>query len=203
LVKSKPKAIKPTFFATAAHFRKWLTKHHASETELWVGFYKKATGKPSITYPEAVDQALCFGWIDGVRKSLDDESYVNRFTPRRTGSIWSTVNIKRAKELIELGEMQPAGAKAFAARDAKKTRMYSFERDKVELTPAMLKKFRANKQAWAFFQAQPPSYRKPVIWWVISAKQDATRERRLNQLIEDSARGERIGPMRRPEKKRS
>src|SRR5215211_7559690 len=110
-------AIKPAFFATPAHFRKWLAKHHASDAELWVGFYKKATGKPSITWPEAVDQALCFGWIDGIRKSIDDDSYTNRFTPRRAGSIWSAVNTKRARELIELGEMQPAGAIAFAARD--------------------------------------------------------------------------------------
>jgi uncharacterized protein YdeI (YjbR/CyaY-like superfamily) len=202
-VKTKSEAIKPTFFATPAQFRKWLAKHHASATELWVGFYKKSTGKPSITWPEAVDQALCFGWIDGIRKSIDDDSYTNRFTPRRAGSIWSAVNTKRAKELIELGEMQPAGAKAFGARDVKKTNLYSFERDKVELPPAMLKKFRANKKAWSFFESQPPSYRKPVTWWVISAKQAATQERRLAQLIEDSGRGERIAQMRRPEKKRS
>jgi uncharacterized protein YdeI (YjbR/CyaY-like superfamily) len=116
--------VKPKFFATAADFRRWLVKHHDSETELWVGFYKKASGKKSITYPEAVDQALCFGWIDGVRKSIDAVSYVNRFTPRRTGSHWSAVNTKRAKELIATGDMHPAGAKAFEARDPKKTKQF-------------------------------------------------------------------------------
>jgi uncharacterized protein YdeI (YjbR/CyaY-like superfamily) len=193
--------VNPKFFATAADFRKWLVKHHDTEKELWIGFYKKASGKKSITYPEAVDQALCFGWIDGVRKSIDADSYVNRFTPRRTGSNWSAVNTKRAKELIASGEMHPAGAKVFEARDPKKTKQYSFERDNVAFTPALLKKFRANKKAWAFFEAQPPSYRKPVTWWVISAKQDATRERRLAQLIADSAKGERVGVLKRPDKK--
>ena len=200
-VKKKPEPIKPTFFATPAHFRKWLAKHHASEAELWVGFYKKATGKPSITWKEAVDQALCFGWIDGIRKSVDDESYTNRFTPRRRGSIWSAVNTKRAKELIASGEMQPAGAKAFAARDVKKTQQYSFERETVEFTQAMLKQFRANKKAWEFFESQPPSYRKIGALYVISAKQEATRDRRLARLIKDSENGERLGPMRRADEK--
>ncbi len=194
--------MKPKFFATAADFRKWLAKHHDSEKELWVGFYKKDSRKKSITYPEAVDQALCFGWIDGVRKSIDAESYVNRFSPRRSGSTWSAVNTKRAKELIASGEMHPAGAKAFEARDPAKTRLYSFEQGSVEFTPALLNKFRANKKAWAFFESQPPSYRKPVTWWVISAKQQATQERRLAQLIADSAKGERVGILKRPGKKK-
>lgn len=192
----------PKFFATAADFRKWLAKHHATEKELWVGFYKKTSGQKSITYPEAVDQALCFGWIDGVRKSIDAERYVNRFSPRRTGSVWSAVNTKRARELIASGEMHAAGAKVFEARDPSKTKMYSFERDSAEFTAALLKKFRANKKAWAFFESQPPSYRKTITWWVISAKQEATQERRLAQLIADSAKGERVGVLKRPDEKK-
>lgn len=192
---------KPRFFATPAAFRRWLQKHHASEKELWVGMYKKASGKPSITWPEAVDQALCFGWIDGVRKSIDGESYMNRFTPRRKGSNWSAINIRRAQELIAEGQMTPAGAKAFAERDVTRTNRYSFEREKVELPAQYVRQFKKNKRAWDFFEAQPPSYRKPAMWWVISAKQETTRARRLATLIEDSAAGQRIGPMRPARKK--
>lgn len=192
-----PAAAKPTFFATSADFRRWLKKHHASVGELWVGFYKKAAGKPSMSYPESVDQALCFGWIDGVRKSIDEDSYVQRFTPRRRGSIWSTINIRRAQELIEQGLMQPAGAQAFAARDVEKTKQYSFEREHVEFDAALRKQFRSDQKAWAFFQSQPPSYRKLVTSWVMSAKQAATRERRLSRLIVDSAAGRRIRELRR------
>jgi uncharacterized protein YdeI (YjbR/CyaY-like superfamily) len=196
----KPTKIKPTFFATPADFRKWLAKHHGSEAELWVGFYKKASGKPSITYPESVDQALCFGWIDGVRKSVDADSYMNRFSPRNAGSIWSVVNTKRAQELIDLGLMTPAGAKAFAARDPAKTQRYSFERANVNLSPDQLEQFRASKRAWEFFQAQPPGYRKIAMWYVLSAKQPATQQKRLARLIADSAQGRRIGMLQRPEK---
>ncbi|HSL70940.1 MAG TPA: YdeI/OmpD-associated family protein [Longimicrobiales bacterium] len=190
----------PTFFAKPAALRRWLQKNHAATVELWVGFHKKATGTPSITWPEAVDQALCFGWIDGIRKSLGPDRYMIRFTPRRPGSIWSAVNTKRAQELIELGLMQPAGAKAFAGRDAAKTQRYSYEREQAELSADQLKQFRANRRAWRFFQAQPPGYRKIATVWVVSAKQEATRQRRLATLIADSAAGQRIGLLRRPTK---
>jgi uncharacterized protein YdeI (YjbR/CyaY-like superfamily) len=188
----------PTFFATPTDFRRWLKKHHRSETELWVGFHKKKTGRASLTWPESVDEALCFGWIDGVRKSIDAESYVIRFTPRKIGSTWSTVNTRRAEELIRVGRMQPAGLRAFEARDAKKSGIYSFEqRKKARLSRAAEKEFKANRAAWRFFEAQPPWYRWTAVFWVVSAKREATRARRLQTLIEDSAAGRRIGPLRR------
>ena len=195
----------PKFFAKPADFRKWLKSNHAKEPELWVGFYKVGSGKPSITWPQSVDQALCFGWIDGIRKSIDADSYMIRFTPRRKTSIWSAVNLKRAQELIDSGEMQPAGAKAFAERDPKKANRYAFEQAHVEFSPEQLKAFKKNKAAWTFFQTQPPSYRKPATWWVVSAKQEATRARRLATLIDYSAAGERIAsmqPLKRTPKKR-
>lgn len=193
----KPAKIKPTFFATPADFRRWLKKNHASVTELWVGFHKKGTGKPSITWPESVDQALCFGWIDGLRKSFTAESYMIRFTPRKPTSIWSAVNIKRAQELTRLGLMQPAGTKAFGRRNAEKSIRYSFEQAHVKLNPAYEKQFRTNQRAWEFFQSQPPGYRKVSTWWVLSAKQEITRQRRLAALISDSEAGRRIAPLRR------
>ncbi len=186
----------PKFFPTPVTFRRWLEQHHASRNELWVRFYKKATGKPSITWPEAVDQLLCFGWIDGVRKSLNEESYIIRVTPRRAGSIWSAVNVRRAKELQKLGLMHEAGLKAFSSRDAKKTNRYSFERAQVKLDPAQEKRFRANRKALAFFEQQPPGYRRTVLWWVMSAKQEDTREKRLSILIETSAAERRIDLMK-------
>lgn len=192
----EPAEPKPTFFADAGAFRRWLEKNHASVGELWVGFYKKATGKPSITWPESVDQALCFGWIDGLRKSIDAESYRIRFTPRRPGSIWSAVNRGRAEELIRLGLMHPAGAEAFLGRDVDRTNLYSFEREHAELNTAQRKQFQANAAAWSFFRAQPPFYRKLATWWVISAKREETRQRRLSTLIADSEAGVRIEPMR-------
>jgi uncharacterized protein YdeI (YjbR/CyaY-like superfamily) len=163
------------------------------------GSYFCAGPKASITWPQSVDQALCFGWIDGIRKTIDEESYMIRFTPRKRGSVWSAVNTKRAHELIELGLMQPAGALAFAKRDEEKTRQYSFERENVALSQAQLKQFRDNRKAWQFWQAQPPSYRKTVAWWVISAKQEATRQRRLAALIADSEAGQRVGLLERRE----
>lgn len=194
--------MKPKFFPTPADFRRWLEKNHASETELWVGFYKKATGRPSITWPEAVDEALCFGWIDGIRKSLDAESYVNRLTPRRPGSNWSEINTRRAKELIRAGLMRPAGLKAFKARDPEKSGVYSFEqRQAAKLSPEAERKFKANKRAWKFFESQPPGYRRIATWYVVSAKQEQTRARRLARLIKDSAEGRRIGLLQRPDKK--
>jgi uncharacterized protein YdeI (YjbR/CyaY-like superfamily) len=191
--------MKPTFFATPTDFRRWLKENHASETELWVGFHKKDTGKPSITWPQSVDQALCYGWIDGIRKSLGAESYVIRFTPRRRGSIWSLINTRRATELIADGLMRAAGKRAFEARDAAKSGVYSFEqKTPARLPPAAKKRFMANEAAWEFFESQPPGYRNIAIRYVVSAKQEVTRDRRLGLLIKDSEAGRRIGPLRRP-----
>jgi len=184
--------MKPRFFKTSADFRKWLAANHDSTDELIVGFYRKDSGKPSITWPESVDQALCFGWIDGVRKSFGPDSYTIRFTPRKPRSIWSAVNVKRATQLIEDGLMQPAGLRAFERRDEAKTNQYSYERAHAELDAAQVKCFRANKKAWTFFQAQPPSYRRLTSWWVVSAKQEATREKRLAILIATSEAGKRV-----------
>ena len=184
--------MKPTFFATPAAFRKWLTSNHEKAKELLVGYYKKGSGKPSMTWPESVDQALCFGWIDGVRKSIDEDSYTIRFTPRRPNSIWSAVNIKKAEVLIEQGLMQPAGRRAFDARDPAKTNRYSFEQQNIAFDADTEKRFKSNKRAWSFFEAQPPGYRKIATFWVMSAKQEATRAKRLARLIETSAAGLRI-----------
>ena len=189
--------LKPRFFATPSHFRRWLAKNHDKQSELWVGFYKKGSGRPSITWPESVDEALCFGWIDGLRKSLDDDSYVIRFTPRRKGSIWSAVNLRRVPELIREGRMEQAGRRVYEARDPKKAGVYSFERGAAALDAEAEAKFRRNRKAWEFFQSQPPGYRKTVIWWVVSAKREETRAKRLQTLIDDSAAGRRIRELRR------
>ncbi|QJR13587.1 YdeI/OmpD-associated family protein [Usitatibacter palustris] len=183
----------PRHFKNGAEFGKWLAKNHAKADELWVGFHKKDSGKPSITWPESVDEALCYGWIDGIRKSLGEVSYVIRFTPRRAGSIWSTVNVNRVTVLVAEGRMQPAGAKAFAARKAGKSGIYSFE----QRIPAALPKecvaaLRKDKAAWKFHGTQPPSYIKAVAWWIVSAKKDETRVRRIALLVKCSAAGERI-----------
>ena len=181
------------FFPTPGDFRKWLKKNHRKESELWVGYYKKGSGRPSITWPESVDEALCFGWIDGVRKSLDADSYVIRFTPRKGGSIWSEVNTRRAGELIREKRMEAAGLRAFEARDPEKTGLYSFEqRHSAKLDEAAEAKFRRNRKAWGFWEAQPPGYRKIITWWVVSAKREETRARRLQTLIDASAAGKRI-----------
>ena len=195
------KRVRPTFFADPSQFRAWLEEHHHRAAELWVGFHKKGSGKPSITWPEAVDQALCFGWIDGLRKSVDDDSYMNRFTPRTARSTWSAVNVKRATELIAQGLMQPAGLKAFEARADDRSAIYSYEQRKTaELDAAQKKQFQKNRKAWEFFQAQPPGYRRSAAHWVVSAKREETQARRLSQLIEDSAHGRPIGPLSRPTK---
>ena len=183
----------PTFFASPAAFRKWLEKHHGKATELLVGFYKKDSGRPSITWPESVDQALCFGWIDGVRRRIDDVSYSIRFTPRKSISTWSAINIGRVAELTKLGLMQPAGLRAYAQRREDKSAIYAYENAVRTLAPADEKRFRANRKAWAYFTAQAPSYRRVCIYWVTSAKKDETRERRLATLIDDSAHGRRVG----------
>ena len=186
------------FFATPAKWRQWLEKHHATEAEVWVGFHKKGSGTQSITWPEAVDEALCLGWIDGIRKRIDEARYKIRFTPRKTSSNWSTVNIRRAGVLTKEGRMMPPGLAAFAARRAEKSGVYSFEqRTAPTLGDELEQRFRANKAAWAFFEEQPPYYRRLATFWVMSAKQHATRERRLATLIADSAAGQRIGPLKR------
>lgn len=185
------------FFPTPADFRAWLEANHDSTDELWVGFHKKGSGMPSMTWPEAVDEALCFGWIDGVRYSVNDTSYRQRFTPRRPRSVWSTVNVRRAQELIAAGRMQPTGLEAFERRKENLERRYSFEQAEVTLGDAYESDFRANAKAWAFWEAQPPGYRKTATWWVVSAKREETRRRRLATLIRDSEAGERIGMLRR------
>ena len=187
----------PTFFPTPADFRNWLVENHRDETELWVGYYKKATGKPSITWPESVDEALCFGWIDGLRKSIDEEAYMIRFTPRKRTSHWSDVNIKRFKELKRNGRIQPAGLAAYKRRKATNSRQASHEqRNAVKLDKAYADELKANKKAWQFFQSLPPSIRKQCKWWIISAKQEKTRQKRLRVLIESSEAGERVPPLR-------
>jgi uncharacterized protein YdeI (YjbR/CyaY-like superfamily) len=192
--------MEPTYFATPAALRAWLERHHASESELIVGFYKKGSGRPSITWPEAVDQALCFGWIDSVRRRVDDASYCNRFTPRKARSTWSAVNVKRMKELIAEGLVVPAGLAAFERRADDRTAIYSYEqRRNAKLEPEQEQRLRADERAWLHFEAQPPSYRRAAIHWVTSAKRPETRERRLAQLIECSAAGQTVPPLtRRP-----
>jgi uncharacterized protein YdeI (YjbR/CyaY-like superfamily) len=182
----------PRYFKSGAEFRRWLEKHHATDRELWVGFYNKASGKGGLTYPEAVDEALCFGWIDGVKKRVDEASYVHRFTPRTRESYWSAVNTKRFGQLLESGVVAPAGREAFERRDRKITEQYSFERKNAAFDAATLRVLKANKPAWAFFTAQPPGYQKQLIFWVMSAKQEETRLRRLATLAERSAKGERV-----------
>jgi uncharacterized protein YdeI (YjbR/CyaY-like superfamily) len=190
--------MKPLFFSTQADFRKWLSKNYDKADELWVGYYKKDTGIPSIDWPQSVDEALCFGWIDGIRKSVDKKSYKIRFTPRRPKSNWSAINIARVKELTKLGLMQPSGLDAFSKRDERKSEVYSFERKDVTLDKKYESEFRKNKGAWTFFSSAPPSYQKPAMWWVMSAKQEETRLKRLTQLIQDSAAGLKIKQLRRP-----
>jgi uncharacterized protein YdeI (YjbR/CyaY-like superfamily) len=194
--------MRPTFFATPSEFRAWLEEHHATAKELLVGFHKKGSGKPSITWPEAVDEALCFGWIDSVRKRIDDTSYSNRFTPRTVRSTWSAVNIKRAEDLIERGRMRPAGRKAFKARTVDQSAVYSYEqRAKAKLGGEFERQFRSNTRAWEFFRAQPPGYRTTATYWVVSAKREETRRRRLATLIDDSAHERTVRPLTSPAKR--
>ena len=184
--------MKLEFFETSADFRSWLEKNHATATELWVGFYKKDSGKPSITWPELVDQALCFGWIDGIRKRVDEISYRIRFTPRRRGSIWSAINIKRAEELVRQRQMRPAGLQAFAERIENRSGIYSYEQRSTELNEPYAKLIKRTKAAWNFLQKQPPSYRKMIGWWIVSAKKEETRMARLTKLIRESAKEKRL-----------
>lgn len=179
----------PTFFASQPDFRKWLKKNHKKETELIVGFYKVGSGKPSITWPQSVDEALCFGWIDGVRSSIDKNSYQIRFTRRKPKSIWSAINIRKMEELIKQGLMQPEGLTAFEKREELRSKIYSHETEEVTLSRSFETRFRSNKKAWKYFQALAPSYKKISTHWVMSAKQDTTRLKRLDELIEDCKSG--------------
>ena len=178
-----------TFFAKQSDFRSWLKKNHKKETELIVGFYKVDSGKPSITWPQSVDEALCFGWIDGVRTSIDAASYQIRFTLRKPTSIWSVINIKKVEALIKQGLMQPAGLAAFEKKKEERSKVYAFENEEMNFTAEFEKKFKANKKAWVYFQSLAASYKKTSKHWVMSAKQETTRLKRLNQLIEESEQG--------------
>ena len=184
--------MKPRFFSTPAQFRQWLERNHDRETELLVGFHKKDSDKKSVTYNEALDEALCFGWIDGVRKNLDETSYTIRFTPRKSRSIWSNVNVNHVERLSKDGRMHAAGLAAYARRDPERTGIYAFENRPREFAPEYEKKFRAHKKAWEFFQQQPPGYKKLMIFWVMSAKKEETRLSRLQRLLEQSAQGVRL-----------
>lgn len=186
-----------TFFDGPAEFRAWLAENHASASEIWVGFYKKGSGKRGLTNAEALDQALCFGWIDGIRKTNGDESYKNRYTPRRPRSVWSLINIRRMEELIGLGMVEPAGLAAFESRTPERTGVYSSEQADVSFEPEALADFEADGAAWAYWQAAPRGYRKTATWWVVSAKRPETRAKRLGELIECSRRGVRIAMLRR------
>ncbi len=183
------------FFPIQSDLRKWFEKNHNKFDELWIGYYKKSTGKPSINWQESVDEALCFGWIDGIRKSIDEESYKIRFTPRRKGSIWSTVNTKGIKELIKLGLVKPAGLEVFKKRDEKKANQYSFEQEKVILPKEFEKKIKANKKAWEYFEKLPSYAKRLSTWWVISAKKEETKLNRLDVLIWCSEEGRKIPPL--------
>jgi len=185
--------VRPRYFKSAADFRAWLAAHHERAAELWVGFYKKASGREGLTYEEGVEEGLCFGWIDGLKKRVDELSYTHRFTPRRSRSVWSRINIVRAERLKRAGRMWPAGLKAFAAREAKRSGIYSFENAVRFLSPADKLLFQADQVAWNFFQQQPAGYRRLAIWRVTGAKRAETRSRRLGQLIHDSHHGRRLG----------
>jgi uncharacterized protein YdeI (YjbR/CyaY-like superfamily) len=189
----KLKSASPLFFAKPTAFRAWLEKHHQTAPEQWIGFYRKASGRPSISWPEAVDEALCFGWIDGLRKTVDTDSYKIRFTPRRATSIWSAVNIAHMKELIREGRVRPAGMNAFRNRSPTKSRVYSYENRKAaKLSAAATKLFRSERAAWEFFQHQPASYRQTAIWWVSSGKRPETLKNRLQRLIDASNVGRKL-----------
>ena len=187
-----------TYFAAPEAFRRWLAKHHGKRDHLWVGFWKKATGTPSITWPESVDQALCFGWIDGIRKKIDEEAYTIRFTPRRKGSVWSSRNIERYAVMEDAGLVVPAGKAAWERRTEDKSSVYAYEqrKQKLSLAPACEERLRQNEAAWSDWEGRPPGYKRQVAHWIMSAKKEETRLRRLQQLIDDSALGRRIKPLR-------
>lgn len=193
--------MKPIYFRSSKEWRAWLEANHGTATEVFVGFHKRATGKPSMTWSEAVDEALCFGWIDGVRRSVDDTRYTNRFTPRRPGSNWSAVNIAKIEALEKAGRMTEAGRAAFSKRRDDLSKVYSYEqRYEAAFEPAAERRFRANRTAWSYWESQPPGYRATATFWVMSAKRAETREKRLTTLIDDSAARRRIQSLapRRP-----
>jgi uncharacterized protein YdeI (YjbR/CyaY-like superfamily) len=183
------------FFSSPADFRRWLEENHATARELWLGFYKKGARRAGLSYAEAVDEALCYGWIDGLTRRRDEEAYVQRFTPRRPGSNWSMVNIAKVEELRRDGRMRPAGIAAYEQRDPRRDGVYSYER-RAALPAELEARLRADEAAWAYWQAETPSYRRGAVGWVLEAKREQTRERRLAELIADSAGGRRIKPYR-------
>ncbi|KOS06253.1 bacteriocin-protection protein [Flavobacterium akiainvivens] len=185
--------MQPTFFENQNDFRQWLDNNHETETELLVGFYKTGSGKPSMTWPQSVDQALCYGWIDGVRRSLGAEAYSIRFTPRKAGSIWSAINIDKMENLIEQGLVTPAGRAAYAKRTEAKSRVYSHERTEDAVLPSEMEKaFKSHKNAWEFFTTQAPSYQKVILHWITTAKQEKTRQSRFEKVLEASKAGRRV-----------
>ena len=191
----------PTFFPSPADLRAWYEANHEAAAELLLGFHKVGSGRPSVTYQEALDAALCFGWIDGIRRNIDAHSYSIRFTPRKRKGNWSLVNIKRVRELIEQGLIHPAGLRAFERRDEAQAAAYSYERETAQFDAASERRFRAQKRAWAFFQAQPPGYQRTATWYVVSPKRQETRAKRLEILIDYSARGERLPMLTSPTKR--
>ncbi|MBI5021327.1 MAG: YdeI/OmpD-associated family protein [Ignavibacteriales bacterium] len=184
--------MKPIFFPSQSEFRKWLEKNYKKKTELLVGYYKVDSGKPSMTWSQSVDEALCFGWIDGIRRSIDKESYCIRFTPRKLSSNWSAINIQKVKTLIKQGLMRQAGLEAFSHRKKDKSKTYSFENAAQKFTESFETKFKSNKKGWDFFKAQPPSYQKMVIHWIMSAKQESTQFTRLEKTITESKKQKRL-----------
>jgi uncharacterized protein YdeI (YjbR/CyaY-like superfamily) len=185
-------ALRIVYFPSPAALGKWFEDHHLEAEELWVGYFKKGTGRPSVTWPESVDEALCVGWIDGIRKRVDEDRYTIRFTPRKRGSVWSAVNIRRARALIDAGRVRPTGLEAFEARRENRSGIYSYEQRRAQLEEPYASLLKKHKTAWDFFQAQPPSYRKAASWWVVSARKEETRRKRLKKLTEYSARRRRI-----------
>jgi uncharacterized protein YdeI (YjbR/CyaY-like superfamily) len=188
--------VTPLFFTSAADWRAWLAAHHETDTECLVGFVKASTGDANMSWSESVDEALCFGWIDGVRRRIDDRTYSIRFTPRKPASIWSAVNVAKMAKLEATGQLMPAGERAFERRAANKTAIYSYEREAGEFSDAEGEQFRANEPAWTFFSNQAPWYRRTATHWVLGAKREATRTKRFAQLVEDSAAGRRLGHLR-------
>ena len=189
--------MKPIFFTSSTQLRQWFEENADTAQEVWVGYYKKGVAKPCITWSKSVDEALCISWIDGIRQSIDQVSYANRFTPRKPKSNWSAVNIQKVEALTKMGRMKPAGLAAFNQRTDQNSRVYSFEQKMVQLEEPQLKKFQENERAWTYFKQQAASYQKQAIWWVVSAKQEETRLRRLEQLINDSEQGQRLSQFRR------
>ena len=200
---SKPDAKDVRFFASTDALRAWFDANHETAEELWLGYHKKATGRPTITWSDAVDEALCVGWIDSVRYSLDEERSAQRFTPRRKGSVWSAINVRKVAELTAQGRMRPAGLAAFDARDPERTAIYSYEREDAALTEEEIGRLKKNRAAWADWERRSRSYKRTVTYWIASAKKPETRARRLDALIDAAANGEPVGPMRPPGSQRT